>query len=449
MSGVVKGGPFNYLLVMKTSFLYAAAAALALHPIAATAATQAPVAYASASLPTSGAVDAIYSNWQYAPIWFSGNAAKPAVQTLLQILNRSPVDGLAAGPQIAAQVQSALQAASGNSAAIPAAERTLSAAWVMYVQSLKQPTPGMIYAYEVLKPQGTRADQILLPTAAASSLEAHLTAVSNVNPIYAQIRQAEWARMQATGTTAPDPRVIANLDRARSIPARGKFVLVDSATQRLFMYENGVPVDSMKVIVGTNEMATPLIASVMYYVAFNPYWNAPDHLVRKAIAPNVVSQGQKYLKSRGYEVMENWTTDSPTVDPTTVDWKAVAAGKVKIRVRQKPSEENFMGDLKFPFPNPEDIFLHDTPNKSLFAKSSRDLSNGCVRLEDAKRFGRWLMGREPVAPGTDAETHVQFPSGVPIYLTYLTAQPEGGTLNFMADIYGWDPRPDAKVAAAK
>jgi murein L,D-transpeptidase YcbB/YkuD len=436
---------------MRTVTLFAAVAAFTLQPIAA--AAQAPAGFASPNLPTSGAVDAVYSSWRYAPIWFSGNAAKPAVQQLMQILHRAPVDGFAAGPQVAAQVQSALQqAATGNPAAVTGAERTLSAAWVMYVQSLKRPTPGMIYADDVLKPQGTRADQILVKASAAPSLEAHLAAASNVNPIYAQIRDAEWARMQSAGTMAPDPRVSANLDRARSIPAKGKFVLVDSATQRLFMYENGVPVDSMKVIVGDKQklgMPTPLIASVMYYIAFNPYWNAPDHLVRKAIAPNVLSQGKGYLNSRGYEVMQDWSSGSATVPADQVDWKAVAAGKVQIRVRQKPGQENFMGDLKFPFPNPEGIFLHDTPNKSLFAKSSRDLSNGCVRLEDARRFGRWLLGREPTAPGTEAETQVQLPSGVPIYLTYLTAQPEGGKLNFIADIYGWDPRPGTKVASAK
>lgn len=435
--------------MMKPGILYTAVA-LALQPIAGTAAAQTPAAYPSASLATAGAVDAFYSTWRYAPIWFNGSAAKPAAQQLLQILNRAPVDGLASGPQLAAQVQSAIQrAGTGNPAAIAAAERTLSAAWVMYVQSLKRPTPGMSYAYDVLKPQGARADQILLTASLVPSLEDHLRAVSNVNPIYARIRDAEWARMQAAGTMAPDPRVAANLDRARSIPAKGKFVLVDSATQRLFMYENGVPVDSMKVIVGTKEMATPLIASVMYYIVFNPYWNAPDHLIRKAIAPNVVSQGQNYLKARGYEVMADWTAGSAAVPADSIDWKAVAAGKVKIRVRQKPSEQNFMGDLKFPFPNSDDIYLHDTPNKSLFAKSSRDLSNGCVRLEDARRFGRWLLGREPIAPGPESELQVQLPRGVPIYLTYLTAQPEGGKLNFVADIYDLDPQSGTKVASSK
>ncbi len=438
---------------MKTLTLFAAASALTLQPAVAGAATQAPTVLATSALPTSGAVDAVYSSWRYAPIWFNGSAAKPAVQQLMQILNRAPVDGLAAGPQLAGQVQSALQQAStGNPAAVATAERTLSAAWVMYVQSLKRATPGMIYAYDVLKPQGTRADQILLPTAAAPSLEAHLISVSNVNPIYTQIRAAEWSRMQAAGTLAPDPRVTANLDRLRAIPATGKFAIVDSATQRLLMFENGAAVDSMKVVVGDKKtlgLPTPMIASVMYYVVHNPYWNVPHHLVRKTVAPAVLKQGPSYLKARGYEVMKDWTSESEALDPKSVDWKAVKEGKVEIRVRQKPSGANSMGDLKFPFNNPEDIFLHDTPMRSYFDLASRDKSNGCVRLEDAHRFAKWLLGREPAKPSGSAEQFEQMARGVPIYTTYITAQPENGRMAFVPDIYGWDPAGGTQVASAK
>ena len=69
----------------------------------------------------------------------------------------------------------------------------------------------------------------------------------------------------------------------------------------------------------------------------------------------------------------------------------------------------------------------------MFAKANRNLSNGCVRVEDARRFGRWLLGHEPVAPGTDAEIQVQLPRGVPIYLTYITAQVRDGKLAYLAD----------------
>jgi murein L,D-transpeptidase YcbB/YkuD len=107
-----------------------------------------------------------------------------------------------------------------------------------------------------------------------------------------------------------------------------------------------------------------------------------------------------------------------------------------------------MGRLKFNFANPEGIYLHDTPNKALFAQSNRALSNGCIRLEDAKRLGRWLMGREPVAPTAAAEQHVTLPGGVPVYVTYLTAQPSIGEPKLVRDIYGWDSRSTVTTAAA-
>ncbi len=378
-------------------------------------------------------------------------AASPAATQLVNILRRAPFDGIALGPQLAAQVETALlQAKSGAPADLTAADRTLSTAWVTYVQALKKPSRNMIYAMPILQPQGTRADQILLTAAAAPSLETYVQNVSRLNPVYAELRDAAWNQAQATGNMTPDPRVLANLDRLRAVPAGGKFMIVDSASQRLFLYENGVPVDSMKVIVGmgagkSHFLPTPLIASIMYYVVFNPYWNAPDHLIREAIAPKTLKGGMKYFNSMGYEVMADWTANSATIPAESIDWKAVQSGKTKIRIRQKPGKENFMGVLKFPFPNPEDIYLHDTPAKDKFSLSSRDLSNGCVRVEDAKRLGRWLLGREPVAPGSDPEIQVQIPKGIPIILTYMTAQPRDGQVTFLKDIYGWDQ--SAQVAS--
>ena len=107
-------------------------------------------------------------------------------------------------------------------------------------------------------------------------------------------------------------------------------------------------------------------------------------------------------------------------------------------VQQDPGPLNSMGKLKFPFPNPEDIYLHDTPNKALFAKNVRFLSNGCVRVEDAQRLGRWLLGQDPEAPTKEPELRVQIPKGIPIVLTYLTARVEDGKVTYVPDVYGWD-----------
>ena len=418
--------------------IYAGVAATAL---AAASAAQ-PVGSSSPMPSPASSVAAAYDTYHIKPMWLPKGVADPAVTRLVAILQRAPFDGFADGPKLAAQVQAAVvQAANGDATSLAAAERLLSTAWVEYVQAIKRPTEGMIYAFPVLRPQGSRADQILLTAAAAPSLARHLAGASDLNPIYTQLRDAAWAEAQATGSMTPDPRLLANLDRVRSLPGSGRFLLVDSGSSMLTLYQDGQPIDSMKVITGTKELPTPLIASVMYYITYNPYWHAPDHLVRKTIAPTVLRQGMRYLKSHGYHVIDEWSESANVIDPTTVDWKAAAAGTSHLRIRQDPGPLNSMGFLKFPFPNPEDIYLHDTPSKTLFSKDRRNLSNGCVRVEDAKRLGRWLLGQDPVSPGTDAETRVQVPRGMPIYLTYITAQVQDGKLTYLPDLYGWDQSP--------
>ena len=398
----------------------------------------------------SSEVAAFYNSFTVPQIWFHNGVEDPAVPQLVAILQRAPFDGFAEGPQLAAQVQAAAaQARVGGAPAATAAERILSSAWVRYVQSLKRATPGMIYAYPVLKPQGTKAEEILLTAAAAPSLGNFLIKTSHVNPLYAQLRDAAWTQAQATGTLVPDPRLLANLDRIRSIPASGKFVIVDSGSQMLTMFENGQPVDSMKVVVGKSELPTPLIASIMHYIVFNPYWNVPDHLIRKVTAPNVLRLGAAYIKRQGYEVMADWTAEAAVIPWQDVDWKSVEAGATHIRVRQLPGTANSMGKLKFPFPSGEDIYLHDTPEREYFARDQRTLSNGCVRLEDAQRLGRWLLGQDPVAPADGPEIQVQLPTGIPIFLTYITARVADGQLTYLDDPYGWDQPAKSQVASTQ
>jgi murein L,D-transpeptidase YcbB/YkuD len=396
----------------------------------------------SAAVPVAAAVASFYDTYNVQPIWFRGGANTAAIAQLTAILQRAPFDGLPEGPQLAAQVQAAAAAAAtGKAEDIANAERVLSSAWVQYVQAVKKPTAGMIYAYPVLRPQGERADQILLTTASAPSLASYLASTSDVNAIYKQLRDTAWAEAQASGNLTPDPRLLANLDRVRSLPAKGRFLLVDSGVSMLTLYQDGQVVDSMKVITGTDELPTPLIASYMYYITYNPYWHAPDHLVRKTIAPNMLRLGASYLKSHGYHVIEDWSETPTIIDPSKVDWKGAAAGKVHLKIQQDPGPLNSMGILKFPFPNPEDIYLHDTPDHEKFKLANRNLSNGCVRVEDAKRLGTWLLGREPVSPGNTPELRVQLPRPTPIYLTYITAQVRDGKLSYLPDLYGWDRKP--------
>lgn len=408
----------------------------------------APSAIPAAALPSVPRdIKDVYSTFRISSIWLKAGLDNPAVGQLVSILQRAPFDGFAEGPQLAIDVKAAIEAARASPAAADNADQVLSNAWVRYVQALRKPTRGMIYAYAAMTPRGTSAQDIILTASAAPSLTSYLASTSELNPVYGQLRDAAWAEAQANGNLTPDPRLLVNLDRARSIPDRGKFALVDSGNQRLTLFDNGQPVDSMKVIVGTDQLPTPLIASIIYYVTFHPYWHAPDHLVRKTIAPTVLRQGMKYLKSHGYHVLEQWSDTHKEVDASTVDWKGAAEGKVHILVEQDPGPLNSMGNLKFPFANPDDIYLHDTPNKLLFAKDVRNLSNGCVRVEDALRFARWLLGHDPVAPDASPENNVQLDRPVPIVLTYLTADAVDGKVVYRDDFYGWDKNGAPEVAA--
>ena len=215
-------------------------------------------------------------------------------------------------------------------------------------------------------------------------------------------------------------------------PDRGRYLLVDAASARLFMIEDGEIVDSMRVIVGKPDAQTPTIASQIYYATLNPYWNVPPDLARSIIAPNVLKYGLGYLKDRGYEVLDGFGEDAQVISPAEVDWEAVAKGRAKVKVRQLPGPGNSMGEVKFGFPNNSGIFLHDTPKKELFAEASRNISNGCVRLEDAPRLARWLLGRDPESVDADIpEQHVALPRAVPIYITYLN-EPRPGSEMAMA-----------------
>jgi murein L,D-transpeptidase YcbB/YkuD len=168
-------------------------------------------------------------------------------------------------------------------------------------------------------------------------------------------------------------------------------------------------------------------------------------LIRSLIARNVLDQGLGYLKSKGYQVL---SPSGEMLDPAKIDWHAVAAGEQQVQVRQLPGPANSMGRLKFGFANAADIYLHDTPSKDLFAQDDRNLSHGCIRLEDAERLGRWLLGREPQAASRDPEQNVLLPTPVPIYVTYLTAQVRDGQLSFVDDSYGRDSQRGLSQVAA-
>lgn len=420
--------------------------------------TLAPALVTTSNPSSSPAIDAYYRVRGNAPIWLRDASSLAAARLLPAILERAPLDGLDTGPDLARQVEAALgrvanpppgtTPTTAPGALLPE-EKLISAAWVRYVQALKAPVAGIVYGDQSLSPKVPTPERILIDAGRAPSLLQHVQTVAAVNPIYAQLRDTAWRQMQAGGGLAADPRVTANLERARVLPSSGRYIVVNAATAQLSMYEDGRAVDTMKVVVGKPKTPTPMLAGTIHYVTFNPYWNIPTDTAREEVAPIVVKRGIAYLRAARYEVASDWTNQATVVPAGDVDWKAVAAGTTEVHIRQLPGPANMMGAIKFGFSNELGIYLHDTPRKELFAKAQRNFSHGCVRVEDAMRLGRWLLGAEPVAPSTEPEQFVLLPKAVPVYITYLTAQPEGGRLAFADDVYGRDPKPDAGLAEVK
>jgi len=202
----------------------------------------------------------------------------------------------------------------------------------------------------------------------------------------------------------------------RSAP---RSILIDAASATLFMIENGQVVDSMKVIVGKPGEPTPELNTSLTYATINPYWHVPADIARTLTAPNVLKQGTEYLTSHGYEVMSSFGPDGEVIDPNTVDWQAVADGRETVLVRQRPGPANSMGHMKFSLAAGDGIFLHDTPKKELFEQEDRNLSAGCIRLEDAPRLARWLLGDSVPLSADVPEEQIPMRSYVPVKITYL------------------------------
>jgi L,D-transpeptidase YcbB len=239
--------------------------------------------------------------------------------------------------------------------------------------------------------------------------------------------------------------LLLNLERARRLPRsneQGRYVLVDAGSARLTMYEDGRPVGSMRVIVGTKATETPMMAALMRFVSVNPNWNVPPELAQKLVAPNVLKEGLTYLTDRDYKVFASWDEDAEQLDPATVDWQGIADGRVtNLRLVRGPGPWNSMGDMKFMMPNDFGIYLHDVPEmqKELFAKDDRWISNGCIRLEDADRLARWIFGEVPKGRDPKTEEAINLPEPVPVYVTYLTAEGGANGPKFRADPYDRDP----------
>lgn len=212
-----------------------------------------------------------------------------------------------------------------------------------------------------------------------------------------------------------------NLERWRRMPADlgERHILVNIAAFRLDAIEDGRSVLDMRVIVGRTDTPTPVVSSAIESVVLNPSWYVPKSIASKEIWP----KGRSYLRRNGFEVLPD--------------------GKL----RQRPGANNSLGRVKFRFPNRFGVYLHDTPSRSLFDRTFRALSHGCVRLERPEDLAAWALGDDPqwsweaVQDAFDSgrERSVKLLEPIPVHIAYWTAWVDDyGTLRFSQDVYDLD-----------
>ncbi|NUP57492.1 MAG: L,D-transpeptidase family protein [Gemmatimonadaceae bacterium] len=228
-------------------------------------------------------------------------------------------------------------------------------------------------------------------------------------------------------------QIAANMERHRWLPRTlgSRYIYVNVPSFRLDAYDSGQKVLSMRVVVGSEYQGrtTPTFSDSMEVAVFRPYWNITPDIQRLEIEPKVASN-PGYLEA---ENMEYYKDGGAT------------------RIRQRPGGKNALGLVKFLFPNDFNIYLHDTPAKTLFAQDNRAASHGCIRVEKPAELAQWVLGwdaaRVDAAMNSGADNHtVKLPHKIPVYIVYFTAYVRDGELVFADDLYGRDDALERQLA---
>lgn len=221
------------------------------------------------------------------------------------------------------------------------------------------------------------------------------------------------------------------------------YIFVNLADQNLKVVKNSKTVHTARVVVGKPYHATPVFSDTMEYVEINPYWNVPYSIATKEYLPKLQSNPSA-LHSKNIRVFQG----ESEVVPTQVAWNSYSQSSFPFRLRQDPGNSNALGRIKFMFPNKFNIYIHDTPSKTLFSRSERTFSHGCIRVSDPFQLANVLLEHTGAASGrweqirdSEKRTIVKPTESIEVHLTYLTAwMNKDGSTHFRKDIYERDKK---------
>ena len=239
--------------------------------------------------------------------------------------------------------------------------------------------------------------------------------------------------------------ILANMERWRWMPRDlGRFyVRVNVPNFNLEIYRDDRVVYTTRIVVGDVKNQTPMFSHLIDHVIVNPTWNVPASIAVKEMLPKIQANPGAL---NGYQVFANIDGRFRAVDPFMVDWHNVDMRRIQIK--QPPGERNALGSIKFMFPNPYAVYLHDTPSKSFFERDYRALSHGCMRVMNPWEFAEALLQNDPEVSAErlrklvgGRETRVDLTQKVPVHITYFTAWvDETGELVIRDDVYGHDAK---------
>tara|TARA_R110000868_G_scaffold2384_5_gene17678 strand:- start:39539 stop:41182 length:1644 start_codon:yes stop_codon:yes gene_type:complete len=240
-------------------------------------------------------------------------------------------------------------------------------------------------------------------------------------------------------------QIRANLERWRWLPQDmgRRHIRVNIPDFSLEARNDGVVERKHDVIVGLTYRPTPVFSASMRYVVVNPWWETPPSIAVRNELPLFRSDPDAVARL-GFQILDR---EGNVVDPAGIDWNTVPARNFPYRLRQAPGPLNALGEVKLIFPNPHNVYLHDTSNRELFAHNRRSFSSGCIRLRDPLELTDWVLAETPeltparlreIAAG-ETETPLALAAPIPVYVLYLTAVPDPSTgMRFVADLYQRD-----------
>jgi murein L,D-transpeptidase YcbB/YkuD len=390
-----------------------------------------------------------YESRSNVPAWIDGDQASPRLGALLDALKQSEDHGLDPARYGVDRFQQIVAQAEENKhryeiERVPEIDTRLTYAYLQYAADLLGWT-GNPKAIQTNWIRANNKADLATQLAKATSSNQVRETLEELAPTHPQYKglQIALARERQNPTGHLD-RIRMNLVRWRWMPRElgDRYVLVNVPAYQMQVMEGEKPVLAMRVVVGDPEHQTPLFSDEMTTIVFSPNWNVPESIIRNEMLPKLVND-PGYLQRQDIQVVG---TSGEVIDLEAVDWYDEAK-VARLHFRQAPGPKNALGLVKFQFPNPFDVYMHDTPEDALFNKEHRALSHGCIRLENPMALAQyvlrdnpeWTMEKITAAMNAGQEHAVPLKQHLPVHIGYFTAwvNPDG-SVTYTDDPYNLD-----------